>query len=171
MRRNTSRNSLIAIVLALLLAMLLVAVTAVKPLPVLIWNASESVPVGLYSVHRRQPVKGDIAVIAPPSWVRLYASSRGYLPSNVWLLKPVSATSGSVACRFGEHVFVNGKWIARAKNLDRKKRKLPVWRGCKSLRSNEIFVLAKPKDSFDSRYFGPINRSQVIGTATPIYIP
>lgn len=171
MRVLTSRRVLIVLAAALFFATLLVAAMALKPLPLLIWNASDSVPVGLYLVRKRQPTIGEIAVIAPPDWVRLYASSRGYLPADVWLLKPVFATSGSVICRIGRYVFVDGKPVARAKKVDKQQRILPVWKGCRTLKSEEIFVLAKPKNSFDSRYFGPINRDEVIGTAGPLFIP
>ncbi len=171
MRILTSLRVLIVLVAALFFATLLVAAMALKPLPLLIWNASDSVPVGLYFVRKRQPTIGEIAVIAPPDWVRLYASSRGYLPADVWLLKPVFATSGSLICRFGPHVFVDGLLVARAQKRDSQQRILPVWKGCHRLKSEEIFVLAKPKNSFDSRYFGPINRDQVVGTAGPLNIP
>jgi len=171
MRTLTSRRVLVILAVALLFATLLVAVIALKPLPLLLWNASDSVPVGLYGVRKREPELGDIAVISPPDWVRLYASSRGYLPDEVWLLKPVLATPDSIVCRFGPHVFVDGKYVVRAKISDSQKRLLPVWKGCRTLKSDEIFVLAKPKNSFDSRYFGPISRGEVAGTAVPLFIP
>lgn len=171
MRGLNSRRVLLIMALALFSATLLVVALALKPLPLLIWNASDSVPVGLYFVRKQQPTSGEIAVIAPPDWVRLYASSRGYLPADVWLLKPVFAMSGSVVCRLGTHVFVDGKLVARARKFDSQQRALPAWKGCHILKSEEFFVLAKPKNSFDSRYFGPINRDQVVGTAGPLFIP
>ncbi|MBZ0261949.1 MAG: S26 family signal peptidase [Hyphomicrobiales bacterium] len=58
--------------------------------------------------------------------------------------------------------------MARAKINDRSNRLLPVRKGCRTLKSDEVFVLAKPSNSFDSRYFGPMKRSQVIGTAITI---
>jgi conjugative transfer signal peptidase TraF len=171
MRLLTSHRDLIIMALALFAATFLVAAIAIRPRPLLIWNASNSVPIGLYWMRQHQPAIGEIAVIAPPDWVRLYASSRNYLPSDVWLLKPVAATSSSVVCRFGTHIFVNGKHPARAKSFDNQKRVLPVWKGCRTLKSDEIFVLAKPRNSFDSRYFGSINREHVAGTAVPLFIP
>jgi conjugative transfer signal peptidase TraF len=170
MRPLTSRRVLIIMAITLFFATILAAAIAFKPLPLVIWNASDSVPVGFYFVSKRQPQVGEIAVIAPPDWVQLYASSRGYLQSNVWLLKPVFANSGSLVCRFGIHVFVDGKHVTRAKIYDSRKRILLVWKGCRTLKSDEIFVLAKPRNSFDSRYFGPINRAQVIGTAIAISV-
>lgn len=168
MRKPSSRRTMIVIALVLCFATLWVAVIAVKPLPLMIWNASDSVPIGLYFVSKRQPKIGEIAVIGPTDWVRLYASSRGYLPENVWLLKPVFASSNRVVCRFGKYIFVGGILVAKAKTFDRNHRLLPVWKGCRALKSDEIFVLAKPSHSFDSRYFGPVNRGQIIGTAIHI---
>ena len=165
MQRRSSRSLLIIIALTLFFVTLLVGAIAFKPRPLLIWNASDSVRIGLYFVDKRQPKIGEIAVIAPSDWVRLYASERGYLPADVWLLKPVFAVEGSMVCRLGHFIFVDGKLVVRAKNFDRNQRLLPVWKGCRTLKIDEVFVLAHPKNSFDSRYFGPINRRQVIGTA------
>lgn len=40
---------------------------------------------------------------------------------------------------------------------------LPVWRGCRALGPAELFLLGDSPDSFDSRAFGPVDRSSVIG--------
>ena len=146
----------------------LVAKPILNPSPILIWNASESVPVGWYFVAKRQPEIGEIAVIRPAEWVRNYASMRGYLPQEVLLLKPIFAVQSSVICRFGSYVFVDGKPVAKATIMDKKHRRLPVWKGCKALKPSQYFVLGRHRDSFDSRYFGPIDASQVIGTAFPL---
>jgi conjugative transfer signal peptidase TraF len=148
---------------------LAVAAMAMKPLfdpvPLVIWNASNSVPIGWYFVSKRQPNLGEIAVIRPPEWVEIYASARGYLPLHTPLLKPVRAIKSSIVCRFGRYVFIDGNLVAKAKYLDTKHRMLPVWKGCRILKSDDIFALGMHRDSFDSRYFGPINRAQVLGTA------
>jgi conjugative transfer signal peptidase TraF len=140
----------------------------INPVPLLIWNASESVPIGWYFVAKHRPKIGEIAVIKPTDWVQIYASSRGYLPQNVWLLKPIYAVHPSIICRFGSHVFVNGKQVAKAKSVDKMHRVLPVWKGCIALSPTQYFVLGRHRDSFDSRYFGPVERSQVVGTAFPL---
>jgi conjugative transfer signal peptidase TraF len=140
----------------------------VNPVPLVIWNASESIPIGWYVVAKRQPMIGEIAVIKPVDWVQFYASSRGYLPQNVWLLKPIFATNPSIICRFGSHVFVDGKQVARAKFTDKMHRVLPAWKGCVVLSQTQYFMLGRHRDSFDSRYFGPIEKHQVVGTAFPL---
>ena len=148
----------------------LVAKPIINPSPFLIWNASESVPVGWYFVAKRPPKIGEIAVIRPAEWVRIYSSDRGYLPEKVLLLKPVFAAQSSVICRFGAYVFVDGKHAAKAIIMDKKYRLLPVWKGCKALKPSQYFVLGRHRDSFDSRYFGPIEQSQVVGTAFPLAV-
>ena len=168
MRGNSSRGVLSLMAIILLFCTLIVIMIAFKPLPIIIWNASNSVPIGWYWVEKRQPKVGEIAVVRPPDWVRLYASSRGYLPDDVWLLKPVFANSGTVVCSFGIYIFVDGKLVARAKKLDRQHRFLPVWKGCLILKAHEVFLLARPRNSFDSRYFGPINKDLIIGTAVRV---
>ena len=140
----------------------------INPIPLVIWNASESVPIGWYFVTKRQPKIGEIAVIKPADWVQIYAAERGYLPKNVWLLKSIFAVHPSIICRFGSHLFVDGKHVAKAKIMDKKHRLLPAWKGCKALTSTQYFVLGHHRDSFDSRYFGPIEMHQVVGTAFPL---
>jgi type IV secretory pathway protease TraF len=151
----------------------LVSLTAkplINPVPLLIWNASDSVPVGWYFVAKRPPKVREIAVIKPLGWVQLYASERGYLPENAWLLKPIYAAHPSIICRFGSHVFVDGKYVAKAKIKDRKHRLLPVWKGCKRLGTSHYFVLGKRTGSFDSRYFGPVHADQAIGIARRLIV-
>lgn len=139
------------------------------PLPMLVWNASDSVSNGLYWVEYRAPNISEIAVLKPPLWASAIADQRRYLPKNAWLLKPVAASEGTV-CRFGNYVFLDGIVVARALKRDKFGRVLPVWSGCKLLREEEVFVLSRHLDSFDSRYFGPVGGGLIIGTAKPLII-
>ena len=45
---------------------------------------------------------------------------------------------------------------------------MPRWNECRALEADEIFLLLKPADSFDSRYFGPVPRAQIIGRLAPL---
>jgi type IV secretory pathway protease TraF len=157
--------------MTLLIATALVLIIWLIPRPSLIWNASKSVPIGWYVVEHRKPKLHDIVVVRLEDWPELYASSRGYLPTNVWLLKPIAGLSLSVVCRFGHYVFVDGKLVARAKLFDHSHRILPRWKGCQTLKSDELFLIARPRDAFDSRYFGPVKMSQVAGVAHRIRFP
>jgi conjugative transfer signal peptidase TraF len=163
-----AKHNKIKLAMAVLGIAFLAAKPFINPVPLVIWNASESVPIGWYYVVKRQPKIDEIAVIKPTDWVQSYASSRGYLPQDVWLLKPIYAVHPSIICRFGSHVFVNGRHVAKAKIKDKMHRGLPVWNGCKALSSTQYFVLGRHRDSFDSRYFGPVEKRQVVGTAFPL---
>jgi Signal peptidase, peptidase S26 len=44
---------------------------------------------------------------------------------------------------------------------DKMHRVLPIWKGCIALSSTEYFALGRHRNSFDSRYFGPIERKQI----------
>ncbi len=44
------------------------------------------------------------------------------------------------------------------------------WSGCRRLAAHELFLIAPASAaSFDSRYFGPVTRAQVIGRAVPLW--
>jgi len=142
----------------------------IDPLPRLIWNSSDSISRGLYVVANQAPSVGNIAVLKLPEWASIIADKRQYLPRNAWLLKPVVAINGDIVCRFGSFVFINGRLVAKALEHDKSGRNLPIWRGCRKLRTYEMFVLSKHRESFDSRYFGSVNDVSVIGTAKPLIL-
>ncbi len=148
----------------------LTLVAAVLPLPkLLLWNASASAPVGLYRINPfARPVVGDMVAVAPPPALARFMAERHYLPVGVPLLKHVAARPGSLICRRGATVTIDGRTIAVARLTDSHGRPLPVWRGCRVLSTDELFLLNAVPDSLDGRYFGPIPASGLIGRATPI---
>ena len=149
-----------------------VAIAVADPLPRVIWNASASAPIGLYRIHpESDPPTGALVAIAPPEQLSRWLSARGYLPEGVPLLKHVAARAGQRVCRVGAVVSVDAQRVAIARARDGRGRPLPVWQGCRTLRSGELLLLnpAHP-DSLDGRYFGPLPASSVIGRATPLYL-
>ena len=138
--------------------------------PVLLWNASSSVPIGLYRLTSRPSQTAPLAVIRLPEPVQRLAETRGYLGKDALLIKPVVAGAGDTACRHGALVTINGRIAAHARTLDAAGRSLPAWSGCFKLGATDIFVLSADPDSFDSRYMGPIARGHVVGFALPIWV-
>jgi type IV secretory pathway protease TraF len=60
--------------------------------------------------------------------------------------------------------------MGQARERDSRGRPLPSWQGCRVIDVGEIFVMNwQSVDSLDSRYFGPITASAVIGHALPIW--
>jgi len=67
-------------------------------------------------------------------------------------------------------VTINGRVAAQASSADPAGRLLPSWSGCFRLTSTDIFVLSLDPGSFDSRYFGPVERRHIVGTAVPVWV-
>jgi type IV secretory pathway protease TraF len=64
---------------------------------------------------------------------------------------------------------VNGKIVADVLDQDREGRRLPSWNGCIWLVDGEFFLLQPHRHSFDSRYFGPVSRCDILGVARPMW--
>ena len=155
------------------LAMLCLAAFAdlARPAPRLIWNASASAPIGFWRVDPHARFRtGDMVLARTPASVRDLAARRHYLPANVPLLKRIAARDGDDVCALGQEIFVNGRWIAERRPVDRQGRPLPWWQGCELLRGGRVFLLMEAPDSFDGRYFGPVDEEAVIGKAVPLWL-
>jgi conjugative transfer signal peptidase TraF len=157
---------------ALLATVLGCIVIAASTMPLddrcLVINLTASVPVGLYVRCVAPPRTGNFVLVRLPMGLRQFAARRGYLPLHRLLLKIVVAGPGDVVCRLGARVWAGGHSGVWALRTDALGRPLPNWRVCRRLRASELFVLGSHSGSFDSRYFGPINRDSVLGTVRPI---
>ncbi|WP_423196672.1 Peptidase [Cupriavidus sp. H19C3] len=152
----------------------------VHPLPRLIYNPSDSVAVGWYrvdplghgtgSLPRPLSVDSIVLTTLPPNAAAL-AAQRGYLPARVPLLKRVGAIPPQEVCISGRIVRIDGVPSAALLRADRWGRPLPAWQQCRRLEPGELFLLSTTNPaSFDSRYFGPVRASAVIGVAHPVWL-
>ncbi|MDJ0683719.1 MAG: S26 family signal peptidase [Alphaproteobacteria bacterium] len=137
----------------------------------LVYNASESTPVGFYWLDHRPVERGDYALVRVPERVRRLVAERGYLPLDIPLIKRVAAASGDEICRQSDEILINGHRIATARRVDGSGRSMPVWRGCQTLDERRIFLLQDHPQSFDGRYFGPVDRRLIIGRLTRLHPP
>ena len=135
----------------------------------LTYNPSPSSPIGFYWIEARGLERGAFVVVPTPPDYKLMAAERRYIPINVDLIKRVYALTGDKVCREKNDIFVNGKLVARALVTDKEGRLLPVWQGCTTLNQDQFFAMMDAPDSFDGRYFGPLNKGDVIGIATPVF--
>lgn len=148
---------------------LFTAVALHAPRPRLLWNATESAPIGLYRIRAtRMPSVGALVAVLPPPHLARFMAERRYLPLGVPLLKHVAARPGAWLCRHGGRVTVDGRLVAIARLRDRSGRALPVWRGCQRLGAHALFLLNSAPDSLDGRYLGPLPDAGLLGRATPI---
>jgi len=144
----------------------------VHPLPRSIYNPSDSVAVGWYRIAPPDaPRVGSIVLTTLPPDAAALAAQRGYLPARVPLLKRVGATAPQHVCVFDALVWIDGVPVAAVRPADRLGRPLPSWQQCRQLRPGELFLLSSTNPaSFDSRYFGPISASAVIGIEHPVWL-
>ena len=154
-------------------AVMVTGITALfHPVPKLIWNASASVPIGLYAVHPAGALKlGELLVVTPPARLATFLNERSYLPNGIPLLKHVAALPGQTVCRTGDTISIDGITVGAALDRDHLGRSLPVWQGCRVIAAGEVFLMnSQSVASLDGRYFGPLPTTTIVGRADPIWI-
>ena len=162
----------IATLLATALSTVTVGTSAfVDPPTTLIWNASASAPIGLYSVQPADDLDvADLVAVAAPPLIAEFMADRGYLPMGVPMMKRVLALPGQTVCRHGRDIVAYGSTVGHAHERDNAGRKMPVWQGCRRIGDDELFLMNfDVPDSVDGRYFGPFPRDSVIGRALPVW--
>jgi len=139
--------------------------------PRLVWNATASVPIGLYSVSPATRIgAGDLVIARPPAAVTALAAQRRYLPAGVPLVKRVTALPGDRVCAVGDRLFTPHGPVAHRLRHDGAGRWLPWWSGCGRLAAGRYLLMSDVPGSFDGRYFGPSDRSEIIGKARPLWL-
>jgi conjugative transfer signal peptidase TraF len=139
-----------------------------------VYNPTDSVPRGWYRVSSVDDAAslhvGSIVLARLPADVALLAGQRGYLPSGVPIVKRVGAVAPQPVCVREQVVLIDGVVAATTRTHDGARRPLQGWQHCRPLASGELFLLSDTNPaSFDSRYFGPITTSAVLGIARPLW--
>ncbi len=135
------------------------------PKPALLYNKTDSAPIGWYGVESKRPLKRDDLVAAfAPQTARNFASARGYLPDHIPLIKTVWATEREQICHDGQRVRVPNRPDISVLGQDGLGRAMPVISGCYQLDADEVFLVStKTANSWDSRYFGPVSTTLILG--------
>jgi conjugative transfer signal peptidase TraF len=137
----------------------------------IIYNPSDSVPPGWYRIGPPESLRvGSIVLARLPADAAALAAQRGYLPEHIPLLKRIGAMSPQQACVEKHIVRIDGIPVAGVHATDGRSRPLSAWQQCRRLHDGELFLLSATNPaSFDSRYFGPVAVSAVIGSAQPLW--
>ena len=141
------------------------------PVARIVYNPSDSVPRGWYRIGPADSLHvGSIVLTRLPADAAALAAQRGYLPKRIPLLKRIGAMEPQHVCIDGHTVRIDGVALATALKADGQGRSLRIWQQCRPLRDGELFLLSATNPaSFDSRYFGPIAVSAVVGSAQPLW--
>ncbi len=141
------------------------------PHPILLWNQTASEPEGLYLRSFATPRPGVIIAFKSPAAAFPYADRRmGYL-HRVPILKAVAAGESDRVCTTDGVLAINGRPRGPVLTHDSHGDRLPAWRGCRALARGEVFVFSdRVPNSFDSRYYGPIDQTTILGVFTPFLV-
>jgi conjugative transfer signal peptidase TraF len=152
-------------------AVALVMSTMGESTPVYIWNASKSVPIGLYQLQPAgRLVVTQLVAVRPPEPLATFLDLNGYLPIGVPMLKRVLALPGQAVCRKGSTISVDAIDMGEALSRDSRGRPLPVWQGCRVVADDEVFLMNwQSVESLDGRYFGVLPVAAIIGQAAPLW--
>lgn len=155
----------------LLAAIAVLSSIAARPVPRFLWNASESVPIGLYRLHPAGRLAvTDLVAVSPPEPLATFLADGHYLPRGIPLLKRVLALPGQTVCRDHLAITVDKIELGAAREHDSRGRPLPIWQGCREIADGEVFLMNwQSADSLDGRYFGVLPTSAIIGPAEPLW--
>ena len=143
--------------------------------PRFVYNPSASVAPGWYHIERMERADslhvGSTVLVRLPADVAALAAQRGYLPIGVPILKRVGALAPQSVCVHEQTVRIDGAAVTGVRLQDGMVRPLQAWGQCRALVRGEVFLLSDTHPaSFDSRYFGPVQVSAVLGIAHPLWI-
>lgn len=148
-------------------ALIAIPATGILP-PLLLYNPSESAPLGWYRIEAVSEIsRGDLVVANLPDEASELAAQRGYLPASIPVIKAVAALVGDRVCEEDGLLQVNGIPAVRVLMTDKAARPLPSpWKVCRQLQADEVLLLSdRTPDSFDGRYFGAVQKTDILGRA------
>ena len=142
-------------------------------------NTTKSIPVGLYWTSSAPVEKGAYVLFCPPQLgVFDDAKERGYIGAGFcqggygYMMKRVLAAKDDAVAVADDGVRVNGELLPLSAPIkaDKAGRPLPRYQSNSySLGNSEVLLMSDVSaTSFDGRYFGPINRSQIKTVIRPV---
>ena len=147
----------------------LIAIPATGIMPtLLLYNTSRSAPPGWYRIEETGGIsRGDLVAANLPPEASALAAQRGYLPPGIPVIKTVAGFEGDTVCEVQGVLHVNGMPVVNLLPADKAGRPLPsAWRTCRRLQADELLLLSDHvPDSFDGRYFGAVQKTDIIGRA------
>jgi len=143
-------------------------------------NTTDSMPIGIYIMRSDAITVGRIVVACPPEAAARIGLVNGYLERGSCasgaapVLKYVVATGGSHVDVTHAGIVVNGRLLDNsiARRNDRHGRPIPHFHfGAYRLGEDEVWLYSPAPWSWDSRYFGPVSKAEIIGAASPLFAP
>lgn len=142
-------------------------------------NTTESIPLGLYKIANETATKGDYVLFCPTTDdVFVEAKKRGYISIGLCegsaglMMKKILAAKGDVVSSGVNGVFVNGKKLVNStpKLKDGNGNLMQIFETEKVMLDEQQVLLMSDSsaNSFDARYFGLVNKSQIKSKIQPV---
>src|SRR5687768_4542868 len=142
-------------------------------------NTTRSIPVGLYRIVDEPVGKGAYVIFCPPrSSLFDEARERGYIAAGFcegnygFMMKRVMAMGGDSVTSTDEGLRINGELLAVSAPLktDKAGRKMPRYKFSDyGLEKSQLLLMSDVSGtSFDGRYFGPVEVSQIKSVVLPL---
>lgn len=143
-------------------------------------NTTKSIPVGLYWTSGGPVEKGAYVLFCPPQvGVFTEAKARGYIGAGFcpgdygYMMKRVLAAKDDAVSVADDGVRVNGELLpfSAPRKADAAGRPMPRFQSDRyTLGNAEVLLMSDVSEtSFDGRYFGPVNRSQIQTVIRPVF--
>ncbi|MDA8232789.1 MAG: conjugative transfer signal peptidase TraF [Magnetospirillum sp.] len=143
-------------------------------------NVTESMPRGLWRITpmTREPRAGDVVAFCPTDTAPFrLAKERDYIPGGhcpdgyTPVIKPIAATAGDRINVTSLGVIINGTPIPNTAPATRDSAGRPLFPqiGSVTVPAGSLWFLAtRVPNSYDSRYFGAVPATAIIGHAQPV---
>ena len=131
----------------------------------LIWNRTQSAPIGLYWRSDGPLILNGWAVVSAQSEAARWTSTHGLTGGDWPLVKRIAGLPGDEICRENQTILINQSVVAEALLEAPGGLKLSRWQGCHVLEDGEVFLLNDHPRSLDGRYFGVMQDSDLDGVA------
>lgn len=143
-------------------------------------NVTPSIPLGLYVTVKQPITKGDYVEFCPPvEEPFILAQKRGYIAYGFCpgrfgkLMKKVVGVTGDQVVMTHAGIRINNEHVpfSKPRLADASGRTLPkIYPQQFKMQKSELLLMSDTTDtSFDSRYFGVINKSNVLNVIKPLY--
>lgn len=121
------------------------------------------------SISHRVYLMGKAKEVGKNDYVVFSLKGDRFAKDNDKLLKRVGCAQGDILRTAGKEYFCNDVSLGKAKDFSLKGDRLSNLNYNGIIGSGFIFVIGDHKDSYDSRYFGFIQKGQVIAKAYPLW--
>lgn len=166
--QRRGRTVLIVGAAALALALIL-ALALPRAQDLILYNHTPSVPVGFYVRIEAAPARGAFVTVRALAVAPEAALARGFDGPRNRFLKRVAAEAGDRVCAEGDTLRINDGPPLPRRAHDSQGAPLAAWRGCRVLGADEVLLLGDSDESFDGRYWGPVDGDAIEGVWRPLF--